>query len=403
MLRALTKAELKRVIGGLCSYDTDSNPFNDGGGGGGDQPPSDPPGGGDDTGDDYAYSAIFDDEMDAVEDGATEFTYYIPVEEAQADGGGGGGGGDNRGYDSADYNGPESAYMDYFATQHGPESIEVRAAISAGAFFNYAQHQDQIRTDLTNIVRQAPNVATANQQIAAYLGSVGLGGQLDARISDTGFAAAQQSVQQSGPYYGNDIVVDGYTYRVGLPNTITSFGTDGQFMLASYMPSDPGPAQVFGSLDGVPASKKYPGQFMLPKHMTPAQKAAVVYNETRGIEDPNDRQMVAAMIMQVIANNEGRSFLAASPLAVVSGSAQQASWTAAVNAVQEYSNILASRYDTYNPMAGANIFVMRSNYSMAPGGPGNQPLPVLEIYGPFNAAGTTNHYIRFFKDPAYAH
>lgn len=401
MLRILTRAELKRVMGGLCSYDTDSNPFNDGGGGGGDQPPSDPPAGGDDTGDDYTYSAFFDDEMDAVDDGATGFTYYIPVEESPP--AGQGGTGDNRGYDSADYNGPESAYIDYFATQHGPESIEVRAAISAGAFFNYAQRQDQIRADLTEIVKQAPDAATANQRMTAYLASAGLGGQLDAQISDTGFAAAKQSVQQPDSGTADDIIVNGTRYRVSVPNTITSFGSEGQFMLASYMPSDVGSAQVYGSIDGVPASKKYPSQYVLPKHMTNAQKAAVVYNETKGIEDPNDRQMVAAMIMQVIANNEGRSFLAASPLAVVSGPAQQAAWNDAVNALQQYSNILASRYDMSSPIAEANLFVMRPTYSMAPGGPGKQPLPVLEIYGPFNDASTSNHYIRFFKDPAYAH
>src|SRR3569623_426442 len=112
MLRVLSRAELKRIMGGLCSYDSDSNPFNDGGGGGGgDQPPSDPPGDGGDADVDYAYSALSADVMDAAEDGATEFAYYIPVEETQTEGQGGTG--DNRGYDSADYNGPEAAYMDY--------------------------------------------------------------------------------------------------------------------------------------------------------------------------------------------------------------------------------------------------------------------------------------------------
>lgn len=397
MLRALTKVELKRVLGGLCSYDTDTNtsPWVGGGGGGGDQPPSDPPGGNDDPDIDYAYSAIFDDEMDSIENGATEFSYFIPVEAAQT---GGGGGGNGQGYDSADYNGPEMGYIDYFATQHGPESIEVRAAISANAFFNYAQRQDQIRTDLTDIVRQAPDAATANQHIDAYLTSVGLGGQLDARITDTGFAAAQQSVQQ-GPDYGDDIVINGDAYRVGVPNTIASFGTEGQFMLASYLPSNPGSAQVYGSVEGVPASKKYPKLYLLPKNMTDAQKAAVVYNETQGIEDPNDRQVVAALIMQVINNNTGRSYLAASPLATVNGSAQQAAWATAVYAVQQYQNIIGSYYDTTNPAAGATNWIMWTS-----AGPHTwNGLASQGEYGSFIAAGTSYRYIDFYRDPAYAH
>ena len=394
-MRKLTAYERDLIAGGTLTGSTDQ-PWVGGGGGGGDQPPSDPPSSSGD-GDDYSYAAFFDDEMDALVDEATEITYYVPVSEVQANSGGGGGGG--RGYDSADYNGPQEAYISYFETQHGPESIEVRAAISANAFFNYAQHQDQIRNDLTSIVSNAPDAATANQQIAGYLGSRGLSGQLHVQISDTGFVAAQQSVQQSGPNSGNDIIVNGYTYRVGIPNTIASFGSEGQFMMASYMPPASQAAQVYGSLEGVPASKKYPGQFKLPKNMNNAQKAAVVYNETKGIEDPNQRRMVAAMVMQVLANNAGRSFLAASPQGVVSGSAQQAAWTDAVNAVQQYSNILASRYDMYNPMAQANVFIMRGNYSTEPW----HGLAPIEIYGPFNAPGSPNHYVRFFKDPAYAH
>lgn len=398
-MRTLTAYERDLIAGGTLTGSTDGT---GGGGGGGDPPPSDPPGSDED---DYAYAAFFDDEMDALENDATEFTFYVPVAEVQPSGGGGGGsggGGGRGGYDSADYNGPAAGYIDYFATQHGPDSIEVRAALSSAAFFNYAQHQDQIRGDLTNIVRNASDAATANQQIAGYLGSRGLAGQLNVQINDTGVAAAQQAVQQPGPNTGNDIIVNGSAYRVGTPNTIVSFGSEGQFMLASYMPPAPQEAQVYGSIDGVPASKKHPGQYRLPKNMTDAQKAAVVYNETKGIEDPAQRQMVAAMVMKVIANNVGRSYLAASPQAVVSGSAQQAAWTAAVNAVQQYSNILASLYDMYNPMAEANIFVMRRDYSMEPGGPGTTPLPVLAIYGPFNASGSPYHYIRFFKDPTYA-
>ncbi len=70
--------------------------------------------------------------------------------------------------------------------------------------------------------------------------------------------------------------------------------------------------------------------------------------------------------MQVIANNEGRRYLAASPLATVNGSAQQAAWATAIYAAQNYSNILSSRYDMSNPIAQANVFIMRDNYSTVP-------------------------------------
>jgi hypothetical protein len=216
MIRLLTLDEMKIVAGG--TYDSDSsisNPGGDsggpyGGGGGdapGDAPPPPPP---------STPGAVTAVETLDVDQTIINFVEYVDSYGIQTDtitlnqqeGN----------YNSTDSYAPSEIYGDYFASQHGPDSIAIRAQISADAFFNYASNYQNIAYDVAQIVNASTSTQAAQAQVDAYLNSVGLAGQVHVDIGSGAILGGLSGI--SNPY-GDDIVVNGYTphYEPTLPSS----------------------------------------------------------------------------------------------------------------------------------------------------------------------------------------
>ena len=131
------------------------------------------------------------------------------------------------------------------------------------------------------------------------------------------------------------------------------------------------------------------GLWHLPAHMTADQKEAVAYNEAKGVHAAH-RESVMEAILHVIENNDGRSFEAAAPFATVSNDAEQAAWSDA--------SLAFSRAETgTDPTNGSTNWIMRPTDSTATW------MGLTDQYqiGPFTSS-TSEHYVNFFRDPAYA-
>lgn len=161
------------------------------------------------------------------------------------------------------------------------------------------------------------------------------------------------------------------------------------------IPDDPGyhgPAPIptmYGSTNGATYDSDT-HLWKLPKHMTPQQIVAVAFNEAKGV-DAAHRYEVMKDIIHVIMNNDGRSFEAASPIA----SAQGGEVDILRGAAAAYNAAIKEG----DPTGGSTNWIMRQTSSTAPW----LGLPVQYQVGPFDSAGTSYHYVDFFKDPAYAH
>lgn len=153
-------------------------------------------------------------------------------------------------------------------------------------------------------------------------------------------------------------------------------------------------AGTYGSTEGATYDSEH-DLWLVPAHITEAQKAALIYNETKGI-DPSMQWYIAALLYQVIQNREGDRYLAASTVSTITNHADFMAYQYALSAPQVLAKI--ATIPQLQQSNGATNWIMYETQGTHIW----RGLTPVGYAGPFGSNGSPYHYVYFYKDPAYA-